>query len=346
MNTSQWTKVAELTELKENKPKAVTVEKNVIMLIKIDDQIRAFSNNCPHYGAPLHKGYVSHHKVTCPWHNARFDLKTGNMITSPALDDLPEYEVNVKENEIFIKNEPIEKEIQKLDIKDSPTFLIVGGGAAGNAAAEMLRKLAFDGRIVMLSADKDRPYDRPILSKAFLSGEAKKDWAPLRSADFYEEHGIELKTNARVNDINVETNRVSLENGEHYSFDKCLLATGGVPNMLRVPGANLNNIFTLRSFQDAKRINAAVRDAEHVIIIGAGFIGLEAAASLQERGLSATIVAPEEIPMAALFGEQVGAYFQKLHQSNDIDFYLGEKVTEFRGTDAVEDVVLSDGQSL
>ncbi len=346
MDAERWKKAAYLSDLKKGKPYQVNIGGENIMLVRHNDEIFAWSNQCPHYGAPLNKGYIDHHHVTCPWHNARFELQSGRMVTPPALDDLPGYEVKVENQAIYIgrKNEADMPQVKELT--DSRSFLIIGGGAAGNTAAETLRREGFGGKITIVTADYDRPYDRPTLSKSFLAGKAGPDALPLRPEDFYVRMKIDLITGRRVTKLYTDEKIASTDNGDTYRYDKCLLATGGMPNMLDIPGADKKNIFTLRSFEDARKIDRAVEDAHHVLLVGAGFIGLESASSLRERGLSVTIVAPEETLMKKLLGQDVGKAIQKFHEKNHVTFHLGQTVSEFKGSDGVRQAVLTDDKKV
>ena len=346
MISPKWRKVAELSDLEEGVPKVVTLDEQEILLFKKDEKIYAYGNNCTHYGGPLNEGYVSGQEVTCPWHNARFNLKNGKLNAPPALDDLPHYQVRLEDDDVLIGEQQIQEIPKPGKIEESTPFLIIGAGAAGNAAAETLRREGFSGRITMITAEQDGPYDRTNLSKDFLAGKAEPEWIPLRSMAFYQDHGIDLVFNKRVIDLNAEKKIVTTENDEQFPYDKCLLATGGIPKKLTVPGSDLKNIFFLRSYQDAKHIDAAIKDAENVLIVGAGFIGLEIASSLRERGILADIVAPEKIPLAGLFGHDVGLFFQKLHEENGIKFHLGKTIAGFKGDSSVKQAVLSDKSML
>jgi NADPH-dependent 2,4-dienoyl-CoA reductase/sulfur reductase-like enzyme len=205
------------------------------------------------------------------------------------------------------------------------TFVIVGGGAAGQIAAETLRREGYAGRIVMLSADDAPPCDRPNLSKDYLAGQAPEEWLFLRPPEFFAEKKIELVLGARVTKIDPARHEVTVEGGAVYAYDALLLATGASPVRLDVPGADLPHVHYLRSVRDSKAIVQAATKAKSAVVVGASFIGLEVAASLRERGLDVAVVAPDDKPLARVFGPEMGDLVQALHTSHGVAFHLGRK---------------------
>jgi NADPH-dependent 2,4-dienoyl-CoA reductase/sulfur reductase-like enzyme/nitrite reductase/ring-hydroxylating ferredoxin subunit len=340
-----WMKATKDEAVKEGVPLAVEVSETKVLLVRRNGRIHACGGTCSHYGGPLDEGLLHGNEITCPWHNARFDVTSGRMLQPPALDPVGCYEAKVEDGDVYVR--PKERpEPEPITETGGQTFLIVGAGAAGNAAAETLRREGFAGRILLLTAEPDRPYDRPNLSKEFLAGKADPDWIPLRPEPFYADHKIELLTDRRVTGVDTKARTVSTENGDSLDYDKLLLATGGVPRPLPAPGTDLDGFFLLRSKADAEAIVAALNGAEKAVVIGASFIGLEAASSLRERGLEVDVAAPEEVLMEPVFGKRVGRWLQSLHEENGVSFHLDRTVKAISGGGSVKSVTLSDDASL
>ncbi|MFW5686508.1 MAG: NAD(P)/FAD-dependent oxidoreductase, partial [Spirochaetota bacterium] len=219
-------------------------------------------------------------------------------------------------------------------------------GAAGAACAETLRREGFSGRITMLTADEEPPYDRPMLSKGLLSGDAPAKYLPLRPSSFYEKLGITLRTKSPVSAVDPGARRVTIDGGDAVEADLILLATGGVPRTLTIPGRELDNVFTLRTHADASAIIAACEDAGKAVILGGSFIGMEVAAQLRQRGLDVTVVEPQPQPMAAALGIDVGAWIRSVHEEQGVTFRMGHTPTEIRGDGSVRSVQIDDGSEL
>ena len=345
MSSDEWTRVAAEAELADGQMKKVKAGEDTVLLVRLGERICACGNECPHYHAPLTSGVLRGRSVTCPWHNARFDVTSGKLEAAPALNHLPTYPVKVENGEVFVG--AAEKTLfPKITEQDNRCFVIVGAGAAGNAAAETLRREGFAGRIVLITGEDDRPYDRPNLSKEYLSGEAKPAWIPLRSEKFDGQRQIDLLTGRPVTAVDPAQRTVTLTGGQQTGFDRLLLATGAEPRRLTIPGAELPGSFVLRSLADSTAILTAIQTASRAVVLGASFIGLEVAASLRHRGLEVCVAAPGSVPMARVFGERIGRRVQRLHEANGVTFHLGAKATEIAGRDKVEAVMLSDGSRL
>jgi apoptosis-inducing factor 3 len=220
--------------------------------------------------------------------------------------------------------------------------VIIGGGAAGLAAADMLRREGYGGTITMFSADDAPPPDRPNLSKEYLAGEAKEDWIPLREPDYYRQNRIDLQLKSRVTAIDTVRREVALENGDRHGFGALLIATGADPVRLSIPGADPVRVFYLRTFADSNAIIAAARPDSRVVIVGASFIGLEVSAALRTRGLHVEVVAPEHLPLERVLGQELGQFVRSLHEAKDVVFHLGETVTRIDG----RKVTLSGGGTI
>ena len=209
--------------------------------------------------------------------------------------------------------------------------MIVGGGAAAFATAEMLRREGFAGSITLLSADDAAPYDRPNCSKDYLAGSAPEDWIPLKPPEFYREHAIETALGTDVTGIDIKAHQVAIAGGRNVAFDKLVLATGAEPIRLDIPGAREPHVHTLRSLGDARAIIANAKDAQRVVVVGASFIGLEVAASLRARELEVHVVAPERRPMERVLGREFGDFIRELHEEHGVVFHLEETVTAIEG---------------
>jgi len=345
MESNNWIVVIDDSELKEGVPVAAEVEEKKILIVRAEGKIYACGNECSHFHAPLSDGVVAGHIVTCPWHNARFDVRDGRLDAPPGLNDLATYETKVENGQVWVRQVG-KGTIRMPEGEDGRTFLIVGAGAAGNSAAETLRREGFAGRIVMVTGEAHGPYDRTMLSKDLLSGEAPARWLPLRGQKFYDRLNIEVRLEKLVTAVVPSSRSVTFADGTTMKADRILLATGGTPRTLDLPGADKPGCFRLRSRMDAEAILAALEQAETVVVVGAGFIGLEVACSLRTRAIDVHVVAPGAVPLASVFGERIGRRIKKVHEENGVTFHLGQTVEEFIGRDRVSEVLLAGGGRL
>jgi 3-phenylpropionate/trans-cinnamate dioxygenase ferredoxin reductase subunit len=228
----------------------------------------------------------------------------------------------------------------------TPTFAIVGAGMAGAKAAETLRAEGFDGRLVLLGEEAERPYERPPLSKTYLRGQSDRDSLYVHDAGFYDANDIELRTSARVGRIDAAGRQLHLDSGERLGYERLLLATGAAPRRLRLPGADLDGVHYLRSRADSDRLAAAVRGAERVVVVGTGWIGSEVAASVRQLGRDVTLVGPDAAPLIRVLGPELGGFYRALHAEHGVRLALGTGVEAFRGDGRVEAVVTGDGRTL
>lgn len=303
-----------------------------ILLSSIDGDFYAVSATCTHYGGPLSEGLVEGGTVRCPWHHACFSLKSGAALKAPAFDALQQWRVEVSADRAWVRTKlPAVVAAGRSHALHPEKIVIIGGGGAGFAAADMLRKHGFEGQVTMLSDDSSPPCDRPNLSKDFLAGTASEDWIPLKPASFYDEHRIDLRLNERVARIDVERKLAITADAVAFPFDALLIATGAEPVRLGTAGFDRPNVFTLRSLNDAEKIIANFATAKSAAVIGASFIGLEVAASLSQRGLKVHVIAPDEIPMARVLGPGIGRFIQDLHEEHAVQFHLGHTAKEFDG---------------
>src|SRR6185436_18241465 len=251
-----------------------------------------------HYHGPLADGVVDGESVRCPWHHACFDLRTGEATRAPALTALAVWAVERDGDRIFVRGKREQPKPRVKGAVDKPErIVIVGGGASGFAAAEMLRRQDYRGGIVMLSNDAAAPVDRPNLSKDYLAGSAPEDWLPLRPEAFYVEAKIDLRLDTEVTSIDTKAHRVVTSGGDIVPYDRLLLATGAEPVRLPIPGAEQPYVHVLRSLADSRAIIALSDGARRAVVIGASFIGLETAAALRTRDIEVHVVGLEQRPM-------------------------------------------------
>ncbi len=343
--------VAKAAEIRDGEMRGAVAGGRGVLLIKSKGKLFAIGAKCPHYGGPLPQGVLSQDRVLCPWHQACFNIVTKKLAEPPALDSVSHFDVRVEGGNVIVSvpDEPAgtrAKPARKDTGADARTFAIVGGGAAGNMAAETLRQEGFRGRIVVVTREKALPYDRPKLSKNYLESKEKGEPPTLRSAQFYADRDIEFLTGREVVELDPAKKKIAFKSAEPLKYDALLLATGGTPRRLSLPGADLANVFTLRSLDDGDRLIGAAQKASKAVVIGASFIGMETAASLTGRGLSVTVVAPDAAPFERTLGKEIGAMFRKLHEENGVVFKLGSQAEAFEGQGKVEKVVLKGGEKL
>jgi 3-phenylpropionate/trans-cinnamate dioxygenase ferredoxin reductase subunit len=224
-----------------------------------------------------------------------------------------------------------------------PTFVIVGGGLAGSVAAGTLRAGGFDGEIVLVGDEVHLPYSRPPLSKVVLRGESDADVCTLRAAPWYAERDIELELGVRAEVIDARDRAVVLESGRRIRYDKALLATGGRARELDVPGFLLDGVHTLRTLDDSLAIRAQLRPGARVVVVGAGFIGAEVAASARVMGCDVTMFEIAEVPLSRVLGAEVGLRYAAIHREEGVVLHTGVGLTRIEGNGSVRRVVATDG---
>ena len=333
-------------ELVEGKPLVGKLGDDMVLLVRENGRAFAVGASCTHYGGALAQGVVSHGQICCPLHHARFALATGEATRAPALNPVACWNVEEVDGRVTLRG-------QRPAVAARPTdgpasVVIVGGGAAGHAAAETLRQEGYAGPVALVSADPSEPYDRPNLSKDYLAGTAPEEWIPLRPADYYRNLNIKLLVDTPVVKLHVASRSVELGNGRSLPFGALLLATGTRPISLDVPGADRPSVSTLRTWADSKKMRAAARVARHAVVVGGSFIGLEVAAALRTLGIHVTVVTPEPRPMERLFGPAVADFLRRRHEQHGVEFRLGARpvrinqrtVTLSSGEDVPADLVV------
>jgi len=314
-----------------------------VLLARVDGALVAVGATCSHYGGALHEGLRVGATIHCPLHHACFDLRTGVALKAPALSPLARWRVEERDGLAFIAESLEAVRAPQRDGRTDPaSIVIVGGGAAGFAAAQRLRDLGYAGNLTLLSADAAAPYDRPNVSKDYLAGTAEPEWMPLKDDAFYRNGKIVLRTSTPVEAIDAAARRLSLAGGETLAYDVLLLATGAEPNRPSTPGFERENVYVLRSLQDSDRLVAAAVRGATVAIVGSSFIGLEAAASLRTRGLAVHVIGRETSPLESKLGPAIGKLVQSLHERNGVQFHLGRSVERFDG----RLLTLDDGSSV
>jgi apoptosis-inducing factor 3 len=315
-----------------------------VLLVRRGAAWFAIGAACSHYSGPLGEGLVVGDTVRCPWHHACFSLRTGEALRPPALNDLPCWDVEERGGRVFVgAKRPAAARPTPRRSRAPERVVIVGGGAAGNSAAETLRREGYAGPVTIVDPDPDAPYDRPNLSKDYLAGNAPEEWIPLHPPEFYRDRGIELRRGVRAGAIDLKGRRLRLDDGRDLPHDALLLATGATP--VRLDAAlerGTPAVHYLRSLADSRRIVAATREGGRAVVVGASFIGIEVAAALRARKMEVHVVAPEARPLERVLGPQLGDLIHRLHEEEGVVFHLGQKPRAVEGGS----VILENGERL
>lgn len=311
------------------------IEEGKVLLTKVKDQVNVVGSKCTHYGAPLAKGVLSADgRLTCPWHGACFNVATGDVEDAPALDPIAKFEVVEKDGGVYIKGDEntVKSARKTLSIKCSPRgqekIVIVGSGSGAVGAIEGLRKDGFTGAITCISSEIEShlPIDRPKLSKGLMTDPSAVQW---RSPEFYKEGGVEM-VKGTVSGVDFNGKKVKTQDGQSYDYTKLILASGGTPRMLPLPGlkGDLKNVFPLRTITDVQAImNAAGSEGgKKVVVVGSSFIGMEVGNALAGKKHEVDIIGMEDEPMERVMGEKVGSIFRKLLEKNGVKFHMGAYV--------------------
>ena len=312
-----------------------------VLVARRGEELFAIGATCTHYGGPLAKGLMVDCTVHCPWHHARFALRTGEAIAAPALNDVACYKIEKRGDRFFVTGK-IDKKPERKPKSSPASVVIVGAGGAGGAAAEMLRREGYDGPVSLVGADEFLPYDRPNLSKDYLAGNAPEEWIPLRPPEFYREQKIDTLANTTVTAIDPKTKQVTLSNGRSLGYGALLLATGAEPVRLKIPGDDLPHVCYLRTLTDSRRIIEKAKNASRAVVIGSNFVGLEVAWSLRERKLEVAVVGKGTLPLEKVLGREIGNLVRETHEAHGVKFHLGRMPTAIHE----RHVQLDDGAKL
>ena len=319
-----------------------------VLLARVKDEYFAIGATCTHYGGPLAEGSVVGDTVRCPWHHGCFSLRNGEALRAPALNPVSCWRVE-RQGERVVVGEKVERDSLaptypgSFDSTTVSKVVIVGAGAAGTAAAEMLRRCGFRGDVTIVDEDDGSPYDRPNLSKDYLAGNAPEEWIPIRPPGFYDEHHVAL-VKSRATKLDPVARLLYVDGRAPLGYDALILATGAEPVRLTIPGADLPHVHYLRSLSDSRSLIAATERARNVVVIGASFIGLEAAASIRTRNASSAVhvVAPEALPLERVMGRELGQFIKSLHEQHGVTFHLEQTATKIER----DSVTLANGQRL
>jgi 3-phenylpropionate/trans-cinnamate dioxygenase ferredoxin reductase subunit len=227
-----------------------------------------------------------------------------------------------------------------------PTYVIIGASLAGAKAAETLREEGFGGRVVLLGEERERPYERPPLSKGYLLGNDEKSSIYVHEEGWYREHDVDLRLGVTAAAVDPAARQVTLDGGETLGYDRLLLTTGASPRSLPVPGAGLDGVLYLRRVEDSERLAKTLHTGGRVVVAGAGWIGLEVAAAARQAGCEVTVVEPEGTALNRHIGPELGEAFARLHTDHGVTFRFGEAVSELRGGGEVGEVITSSGARL
>ncbi|XP_027751197.1 apoptosis-inducing factor 3 isoform X1 [Empidonax traillii] len=347
--------VCHVKDLENGQMREVDLGCGKALLIKESGEFHAVGHKCPHYGAPLVKGVLSKGRVRCPWHGACFNIGTGDIEDFPGLDSLPRFQVKIEKEKVYIRASKQALQTQrrtKMMAKcislsnynlSSTNVLIIGAGAAGLVCAETLRQEGFSDRIVMCTMDRHLPYDRPKLSKSM---DSQPEQIALRPKEFFCTYDIEVLTEMQVAAVDIKSKIAVFKDGFKMEYNKLLIATGNTPKALSCKGKEMENVFNIRTPEDANRV-VKLATSKNVVIVGASFLGMEVAAYLAERAHSVSLVELEEVPFKKFFGERVGRAVMKMFESNRVKFYMQTEVSELREQEGkLKEVVLKSGKVL
>ena len=306
---------------------------SIILITRDEDEFSAFDGKCPHAGADLGTGLRCGNRVICPWHHATFDSRDGTLLEPLATEGLTQYQIIDNGDSLTVDTSAkIDKQVKNDKLTDTHT-IIVGGGGAGFMTAHQLRNTGYGGKITLVSTEDKAPYNRPLLSKAFLAGNMPEEKLLLGGADWANKHDIALHLNQTVSAVIPNERTIVMTdndgNEDRQTADFLVVATGAEPKIPPIKGATLDGVYTLRSMEDAKLIKAASHD-QRVVIVGTGFVGMEVASALAQSGITAsiTVIGQDHRVMGNIVSETVSNALIKLHKENGVEFVFDASVSE------------------
>uniref|UniRef100_U3IU79 Rieske domain-containing protein n=1 Tax=Anas platyrhynchos platyrhynchos TaxID=8840 RepID=U3IU79_ANAPP len=328
----------------------VMVAGHPVLLVRNKKEFSALGSRCPHYGAPLSKGVLRGHRLRCPWHGACFNIKTGDIEEYPSLDCLPCFKVTVEQGKVFVtaKKKDLESSVRVKDtskrcLLNPNTVLLLGGGVAALVCAETLRQEGFTGRIIMATKEKHAPYDKSKLIKEMTM---KAEDLYLRKPEFLSARDIELWTEKEAVSVDFQKQKVHFKDGSSQKYNQLLIATGSHSSSLKVPGADLQNVCHLQTPEDSSKI-LELAAGRNVVVVGASFIGMEAAAFLSDKAAAVSVVEKDEFPFQKTLGPQVGGVCMKMLQNNGVKFYTKTELCELKGKDGkVTEAIIASGKKI
>ncbi|EJD06730.1 flavo protein [Fomitiporia mediterranea MF3/22] len=346
------------SELKDGELKEVPFgEEGKVLLSRIGNDVHATSAFCTHYGAPLAKGILTGDgRVVCPWHGACFNVCTGDIEDAPALDGIHSFKAVVRDGKIHVTADPkrtlkanmTRPQVTSVEGSVAPGngVVIVGGGAGAIHTVESLRENCYKGNITIISAERYAPIDRTKMSKSLMNDPAKLEWRS--AADLKIKYNTNLRVGTTVTHVDTKSKVITTDSKETLSYDALVLAPGGTPRKLPVEGANLGNVFVLRTAENTKDIDNAAQKGKRLVVIGSSFISMELVVAVAKRELaSIDVIGMEEFPFELVLGKEVGKGFMQYHESKGIKFHMRSKVSKLLPSEAdpsvVGAVVLGDG---
>ncbi|XP_023166938.1 apoptosis-inducing factor 3-like isoform X3 [Drosophila hydei] len=331
--------VCKASEVQENTMKQVDFNEDTsVLLVKQHGRLHAIGSKCTHYGAPMQSGALGVGRIRCPWHGACFNLETGDIEDFPGLDSLPCYKVDVSdEGQVMVRMKRTDleksarlKNMAKRNPKDDRCYIVVGGGPSGAVCVEALRQEGFTGRLILICRENYLPYDRVKVSKSM---NLDIERLQFRDEKFYKDHNIEVWLGVSAEKLVTAQKELHCSNGYVVKYDKIYIATGCSAFKPPIPGADLENVKTIREYADVQSILDLVSPNLNVVCLGSSFISLEAASFLVSKVASVTVVGRDSFPLKAAFGSEIGARVLQLFQENNVNMLMNNGISQIVGND-------------